>query len=326
MDPRGYRDARWHSLLRAAEELGVDPEQAPMLVEQVLARHQRRIKRAEDPDPLVRHALAETILGPSDRPADRRPGRHSRRWPAAAALAIAIGTAGTGIALTRPAPPPADHLRADQMPSLFGYDGAAASALLEKRGLEVQRQPFRSCEVLDRVVGSSPATGAAIERGERVVIYTAIPADVSCLTDYGERELAWRLLDFANDRAAAPSFAPRVWVYPSDGPPQILTADDARDPSSWQQTGILAALRQASSDVALVQEYPLTYAVPAVSVVDVTDGLGKCGVPTTSVAGTADVVAFVVRSADRTDCPLRIEVYRDRDRRIESVALYPASS
>jgi hypothetical protein len=319
MDPGDYRDARWHSLLRAAEDLGVDPDQAPGLVDEVLSTHQRRIRRAEDPDPLVRQALTDRVLGPPDR-------ARRRRWPAVATLAITLATAGTVVALTRPEPPPADHLGADQMPSLFGYDGAAAAALLEKRGLEVQRRPFRSCEVRDRVVASAPATGATVARGERVVIYTALPADVSCLTDYGERELAWQLLDFANGHGPAPAFAPRVWVYPSDGPARVLTSTEAADRESWQGTEVLSALRKASSDVALVQEHPLTYAIPAVRVVDVSDGLGQCGVPTPSVAGTADVVAFIVRSADRTGCPLRVEVYRDRDRRIESVALYPASS
>src|SRR6478752_6053686 len=319
MDPQDYRDARWHSLLRTAEGLGVDPEQAPGLVDAVLSAQKRRIRRAEDPDPLVRQALTDAILGPPD------PGPR-RRWPAVVALVIAVATAGAVVALTRPVPPPADHLDADQMPSLFGYDGAAAAALLEKRGLEVQRRPFRSCEVRDRVVASAPAAGATVDRGDRVVVYTALPADVSCLTDYGERELAWQLLDFANGHGSAPAFAPRVWVYPSDGPARVLSSTEAADRVSWQGTEVLSALRKASSDVALVQEHPLTYAIPAVRVVDVTDGLGECGVPTPSVAGTADVVAFIVRSADRTGCPLRVEVYRDGDRRIESVALYPASS
>ena len=333
MEPREYRDARWHSLLRAAEELGVDPEQAPGLVDQVLSSNQRRIRRAEDPDPLVRQALADAIRGPRDRrsnrPSDRppdRPGRLARRWPAVAALAVALAAAGTVVALTRPAPPPDDHLRGDQMPSLFGYDGVAASALLERRGLQVQLRPFRSCEVRDRLVASEPAGGARVDRDDPVVIYTALPADVSCLTDYGERELAWQLLDFANGHGPAPAFAPRVWVYPGDGPSQILTGDDAADPASWSESGVLEALRTASTDVALVQEHPLTYAVPAVRVIDVTEGLGECGVPEPSVAGTADVVAFVVRPADRTGCPLRLEVYRDQDRRIDSVVLYPASS
>ena len=178
----------------------------------------------------------------------------------------------------------------------------------------------------DRVVASEPAAGAPYERGDRVVIYSALPADVSCLTDYGDREVAWQLLDFANGHGPAPSFAPRVWVYPHEGPAQILTGSDAADPTSWKRTGVLAALHAASSEVALVREHPLTYAVPAVRVVGVDEGLGRCGVPDPSVAGTADVVAFVVRSADRSGCPLRVEVYRDESRRIESIALYPALS
>jgi hypothetical protein len=319
MDPREYRDARWHSLLRAAEDLGVDPEQAPAVVDQVLTRQQRRIRRSEDPDPLVRHALADAVLGPPERP-------RGRRWPAVAALGLVVAAAGTVFVVTRPEAPPTDHLRADQMPSLFGYDGEAASALLEKRGLKVRKEPFRACEVLDRVLASEPATGAEVDRGDRVVIYTAVPADVTCLTDYGQRELAWNLLDWANGHASAPRFAPRVWVYPSDGPAQILTGTEAADPASWRHSQVLTALRKASSDVALVQEHPVTYAVPAVRIVKPTDGAGECGVPDSSVAGTADVVAFVVRSADRTGCPLEVELHLDQDRRIEGVALYPASS
>jgi hypothetical protein len=323
MDPVEYRDARWHSLLRAAEDLGVAPEDAPALVEQVLSRQQRRIRRAEDPDPLVRGALADAVLGPPGR--DGR-GSRRRRWPAAAALTIAVVAVGTVFSLTRPETPPVDHLRADQLPSLFGYDADAARLFLEGLGLQVQQRPFRSCEVRDRVVASEPPAGTSYDRGDHVVIYTSLPADVSCLTDYGEREVAWQLLDFANGHGVAPPFAQRVWVYPGDGPVQILTASDARDPAAWKRSGVLAALRRASADVALVQEHPLTYAVPAVRVVDVTDGLGRCGVPVASVAGTADVVTFIVRPADRRGCPLRLDVYRDRHHQIESVALYPASS
>ncbi|KQW47923.1 hypothetical protein ASC77_16070 [Nocardioides sp. Root1257] len=322
MDPREYRDARWHSLLRTAEELGVDPEAAPGLVEQVLARQQRRIRRAEDPDPLVHAALADAVLGPPS-PASRE---HRRRWLAVAGLATALVAVGIVFAVTRPEPPPTDHLRADQIPSLFGYDGEAARSLLEKRGLEVSLRPFRSCEVRDRVVASAPPAGASYDKGDRVVVYTALPADVSCLTDYGEREVAWQLLDFANGHGAAPTFAPRVWVYPGDAPREVLSGAAAADPASWRRSGVLEALRDASTDVALVEKHPLTYAVPAVRVVPVTEGLGRCGVPDPSMAGSADVITFLVRSADRTGCPLRLEVYRDDDRRIESLALYPASS
>jgi hypothetical protein len=322
MDPREYRDARWHSLLRAAEELGVDAERAPGLVERVLADQQRRIRRAEDPDPLVHDALTDAVLGPPARP-DRERGR---RRLAVAGLVAAIAAIGAVLALTRPEQPPVDHLRADQIPSLFGYDGEAARALLEKRGLEVSLRPFRSCEVRDRVVASAPATGATYHRGDRIVVYAALPADVSCLTDYGERQLAWGLIDFANGRGPAPAFAPRVWVYPGDGEREALTGADAADPDSWRASGVLDAVRTASDDVALVEEHPLTYAVPAVRIVPATEWLGLCGMPEPSVSDRSNVVVVLLRSADRTGCPLRLEIYRDPERRIESVALYPASS
>ena len=187
-------------------------------------------------------------------------------------------------------------------------------------------RPFRSCEVRDRVVASAPPAGATYDRGDRVVVYTALPADVSCLTDYGEREVAWQLLDFANGHGAAPDFAPRVWIYPGDGQQEVLTGSAAADPASWHRSGVLAALRAASSDVALVEEHPLTYAVPAVRVVSATDRLGDCSDPEPPRDASADVITFLVRSADRTGCPLLLEVYRDDEHRIESLALYPASS
>jgi hypothetical protein len=319
MDPQEYRDARWHALLRAAEDLGVETEQAPALVDAVLARQHRRIRRAEDPDPLVRQALTDAVLGVPARP-------RGRRWPAVAALALLLGAVGAVVALTRPDPPPTDHLRADQVPSLFGYDADAAQALLEKRGLRVTLRPFRSCEVLDRVVGSQPAPGTTYDRGDRVVVFTAVPADITCLTDYQDRQVAWQLLDFANGRGAAPAFAPRVRVYPGDGRPEVLTAAQAADPASWRTTGILAAVHAVSRGVALVTEHPLTYDVPTIRLVPASSGLGQCGVPDPSAAGTADVVAVIVRPADRSGCPVRVELYRDADRRIEGVAFYPASS
>jgi hypothetical protein len=317
MDPGDYRDARWHALLREAEDLGVPPERAAGTVDAVLTRERRRIRRADDPDPLVREALRDAVLG--------RPTPTRRRWPAVVALAVALTAVGGVVALTRPDPLPTDHLRADQVPSLFGYDGPTAERLLTDRGLRVELQPFQSCEVQGRVVAVNPPPGTTYDAGDPVTVFTAIPADVTCLPNYTDRVLAWRWLDFALGHAAAPSFAGRVFVYPSDGRRLVLTGREAADRASWQETGILDALTRAATDVSLVEEHPVTYAVPAIRVVDATEGLGSCGVPEPAVAGDANAIAVLVRSADRSGCPLRVELYRDRAGRVESVALYPAS-
>ncbi|MBA2954772.1 PASTA domain-containing protein [Nocardioides sp. MAH-18] len=317
MDPRDYRDARWHALLREAEELGVPAEDAPAVVARVLGEQQRRIRRADDPDPLVREALADAVLGPPE-----RTGR--RRWPAALILAAGLLVLGVVVLLTRPQPPPADHLGDDQLPSLFGFDRTTAEQVLEDRGFEVQLRTFQSCEVRDRVVASDPGPGARVDRGDEVIVYTSLPTSNNCLPRYAYREAAWRFLDFANGRGPAPEFADRVFVYPEDGRRLVLTGAETADPEAWAATGVFSRVRAASDDVALVSERPLAYAVPAIRVVDATEDLGTCGVPATAVAGTSDAIAVLVRPADRQGCSLRIELYRDAERRIESVAVYPA--
>ena len=319
MDPRAYRDARWLALLREAEELGVPEEQAPVLVERVLAAQRRRIGRAEDPDPVVREALQEAVLG---RPAPAGRGR----WVAVVAFAAVLAVVGAFVALTRPAPPPRDHLRSDQLPSLFGYDGPSAARLLQGRGLRVHLQPFRSCEVMGRVLAVDPPPGTPYDRGDEVTVYTAIPASITCLTDYQDRALAWQWIDFALGHGRAPRFADRVFVYPEPGRREVLTGSAATDATAWADSGVLAALRKAAAGVSLESDHPVVYRLPDVRVVPATEGVGTCGVPTPAVAGTADAIAVLISQADHRGCPVRVELYRDRAHRIESVALYRPSS
>lgn len=75
----------------------------------------------------------------------------------------------------------------------------------------------------------------------------------------------------------------------------------------------------------LVDDRPPTYAVPAVRIVRAEEGLGACGVPAPSVAGSADAFAVLVLSPGRTGCPLRLEVYRE-DGAVAALVLYAGSS
>lgn len=296
MDPREYRDARWYALVRTAVELGVPEEDAPGLVQQVLDANARAIRRADDPDPLVHAALRGAIIGtPTTR----------RRWPAVAVLAVALAATGIAVILARPDAPPEDRLREDQVPSLFGYDAEAARELLEDRGLDVTIRPYRTCEVLDRVIRSSPPAGTPYDRGDDIVVYTSLPADVDCLSAYTDRETAWRLLDFANGRGPAPEFSGKVFVYVGlDEPAAVLSAPS--DPRAWRGIGVLEALRDASTQVALVDDRPLTYSLPAIR-----------------VTREPDSFALYIRAPGGAGSGVRLEVFRTGEV-IDGISLYPA--
>lgn len=319
MDPQAYVDARWHALLRAAVDLGVPEEDAPALVRRVLAAQQRRIRRAEDPDPVVHAALAEVVRGPQE----RRPPSWRRLAGSAAAVAVVLAV----VALTRPGEPPTDRLADDQVPSLFGFGRLDAEHLLTGLGLEVTVDPMRACEVLDRVIGSDPARGSRYERGDPITVYVAVPSSITCLTSYQQRSTAWQLIDFAHDRGPGPPFADHVFVYTGDGPSSVteLTRDEAADPAAWAGSGVLAALRDATSRVRLVDDRPLTYDAPALRIISAGEGVGACGAPDPAVASTVDAFAAVIVSPSREGCPLRLKVYR-REGRVSTVALYAGSS
>jgi hypothetical protein len=258
MDPAEYLDARWYALVRAAVDLGAPEQDAPALVREVLADNARRIRRAEDPDPLVHEALREAVLG-------RPPTTRRRLRPVVLAVAALVAV-GTLVALTRPDGPPADRLADDPVPSLFGYDAGSARTLLEERGLAVTLRPRRACEVLDRVLGSIPPAGAPYERGDEIVVYTSLPADVDCLSDYTDRETAWR------------------------------------------QTDLMETLRRASAEVALVDERPVTYSLPAIR-----------------VTRAPDAFTLLIRAPGGAGPGVRLEVHRT-DGVIDWLALYPASA
>ena len=317
MDRQAYVDARWHALLRAAIDLGVAEEDAPALIRQVLSDQHRRIRRAEDPDPLVHAALAESVRGP--RPTRRPP------WRVLAGTIGAVAVVLAAVAVTRPDPPPTHPHDPDHVPSVFGYGDQAAHDLLAGLGLEVTVEPIRACEVAGRAVGTYPQRGSAFEPGDPITLFTAVPASITCLTDYQRRATAWQLIDLAGGRGSGPPFAARVLVYAGAGSRTVLTRAQAADPQAWARTGVLATLQRAVSGVLLTDDRPVTYAVPAIRTMPATDGLGACGVPEPAVAGSGDAFAVLVLSPSRSHCPLRLEVYRE-DGAVDAVALYAGSS
>ena len=83
MDFDDYVAARYGRLIEHAVLLGCAEGEAGTYVDQVLLDQRKRIRKAEDPDPLVQEALERAIAGTPERGAG--PGRWSARagraWP-----------------------------------------------------------------------------------------------------------------------------------------------------------------------------------------------------------------------------------------------------
>ena len=156
MDFDQYVAARYGRLIEHAVLLGCAEGEAGTYVDQVLLEQRKRIRRADDPDPLVREALEHAIAG--------APARPSRTGPLVAVVLVLIAAA-VGVALTyRPAP--------DSMPSLFALTGDQAEKLLRDRGYDVLIRPARSCEPPGLVVGSDPPGGGPVQKGATVTVRT----------------------------------------------------------------------------------------------------------------------------------------------------------
>lgn len=348
MEPQEYVDARWSALVRAAVLLGASEAEAPELVRRVLADNRRRIKRAQDPDPLVHRALAaaiphaeltrfgaeqdletrremlmDTDESPLPAPVGTPVGARRGRWrlvvAGTTALVLAVGI--TFLVTPHGTDAPTDDtLRADQVPSLFGYDAAAAQSMLAQRGLDVTLEPFRACEVQGRAIGTDPPVGTPYSPGDAITVYTSVPANITCLTDYQNITAGWQFLDFANGRGAAPAFSESVVVYYSNGPG--TTVQHAGDAAQWEGTGVLEAVRRASDRVALVDDDPLAYAIPTLRVRESTEPADGCEAP--AVAGQA-LSLIIGEPADRNRCQVRVDLFR-QDGLIDAVVLYPGRS
>lgn len=171
----------------------------------------------------------------------------NRIWPMLAAVAAVIAVlAGTAfVALGGdPAPSPTVVTRTDdgtfrlgpdQIPSVFAFDEASAIDLLTKAGLDVQVRHLMTCrEPEGRALRTHPATGWIFSPGSPVTVVVSRAPEARCARtrNPGEREKAWRFLDFANGRGEPPAFAETVTLY-AGGNRRILTQSQANDPDGW---------------------------------------------------------------------------------------------
>ena len=150
MDFDQYVAARYGRLIEQAVLLGCAEGEAGTCVDRVLIEQRKRIRRADDPDPLVHEALERAIGGAPVQ---------SRRTGPLVAIGLVVVAVAVGAALTyRPPPRP--------VPSLFALDGSQAQRLLEDQGYDVLLRPARSCEPEGLVLelgsaGGRPGSGRA---------------------------------------------------------------------------------------------------------------------------------------------------------------------
>ena len=170
-----YVAARYGRLLERAVALGAPEGQAAEYVDLVLLEQQKAIRKAEDPDPVVRAALERAVL--------RVPERGHSPWPyvgvALAGIAVTVGV----VLFQEPT--------AEPMPALFGTTGDRARALLEDQGYEVIVRERRECEPMGQVINSDPQAGERVRHGATVSVFTAVPSGTDCDAEYGRRADAW---------------------------------------------------------------------------------------------------------------------------------------
>jgi hypothetical protein len=302
MDFDQYVAARYGRLIEHAVLLGCAEGEAGTYVDQVLLEQRKRIRRAEDPDPLVQEALERAISG--------IPRRSRGAGPLVAiglvALALAIGAGLT----YRPPPRP--------VPSLFALDGSQAQRLLEDQGYDVLLRPARSCEPQGLVLGSDPPTGTLVRNGGTVTVRTAVPSDAYCPAQFLARSDAWEFVAFALG-GKAPPFADTVTLLVSGSTVRSFARADAADRKRWGEAFDL--IEKAAHRAA-----PTTSGMPALRVDVAVPHDTWCGVPRPVETGRRFALRLEIDpGASRSDqgCPLTIDLYRS-ERVIDTVVVYPA--
>jgi hypothetical protein len=297
-----YVAARYGRLLEHAVELGAEEGLAAEYVDQVLLDQRKAIKKADDPDPLVRAALERAVL--------KLPEPGLSPWPFVAvglvAIAVVVGVVLTQDPETRP------------VPSLFGYTGDQARTLLEDEGYDVVLRPVRQCDPLDQVLGSEPAAGAPVEDGARISVFTAAPAGSDCEAVFGMRSDAWDFLAFAITGNARTEFARTVTVVVDgvEGEPRSGTASPTSE--RWRTLrGLIAreATRPAGNATGL----------PFLIVTQQTPPDVTCGTERPVSAGDRVVLRLEIDGRQfgaTTGCPLTIDLYRTSRAVIDAVVIY----
>ncbi len=299
-----YVAARYGRLLERAVELGAEEGLAAEYVDQVLLDHQKQIRRADDPDPLVYDALERAVL--------KLPAPTRSPWPFVAVVLVGLAVT-VGVVLTQdPAPEP--------MPSLFGSTGERAAAQLEDAGYEVVLRQVRECEPMGLVVNTEPQAGDLVVAGSTVSVFTAVPSGVQCDAEYGARADAWEFLDFAITGEREPAFARTVTVVIDGVEGEPRSGVDAASSERWR------ALREMVAAQSVLPAGTST-GLPLLTVTQGVPPPATCSTPRPPSAGDRSTLRLQVDArvpGEELGCPLTIDLYRDSEQVIDGVVIYSA--
>jgi hypothetical protein len=298
-----YVAARYGRLVEHAVALGCPEDAAGTRVDQVLLQQRRRIRRAEDPDPLVHDALERAISG--------TPERSRRTGPIVAAGVVAVAVAVGAVLTYRPTP--------DTLPSLFALNGDQAEQLLESKGYRVSLTEAPSCEPSGLVVDSDPPSGGAVRDGATVTVRTSVLSGSHCAPAFPRRSAAWEFVLFALGRGPAPDFARSVDVVVDGGPPVRLTGDAAA--GLLDLDGVTTAIADAAR-----QTRPTESGLPRLVVTFTSRADSWCGVARPDIVGDRPSTRFVIdpRPDNQAGCPLAVDLYRSGPL-IDAVVVYTPS-
>jgi len=301
-----YVAARYGRLIEHAVLLGCAEGEAGTLVDRVLLEERKQIRRAEDPDPLVREALERAISG--------TPETRRRRGGPLLALGVVLAAVAVGSVLAyRPAP--------ERLPSLFALDGNEARQLLEDDGFSVQLRSDFSCEPRGLVLGSDPPAGELLHHGDLVTVHTAEPSGGYCPMAALARADGWGFLEFLLDDGPPPQFADHVRLVVDGGAPVTFSHDEAAAPDGWGHVFPLvsAAAHEAS---------PTMSGMPALHVDAVPPPDSWCGIPRPDGLGDRFALRLEIDTRAQRDergCPLTVDLYRSEGV-IDTVVVYTAKS
>jgi len=167
---------------------------------------------------LLRLAADTIDVGPGE-PITAPVSREGRWMVPLVAAATVVAAVAIGFAVVdrdpETSPSPAPTVPAKTIPSVFAYDADSAARMLQGLGLAVARTIENGClHAPGRAVRTEPATGSTFKPGDTVtLVVAAIGALDDCSSTFAIEKLAWTVLDFANGRGPAPTFASDSRVF-----------------------------------------------------------------------------------------------------------------